>query len=114
MNNPERLEQPKNDAKEVVTFHNREKNELEDVTKNTKSKTIRPTKNHLLGLWRTKIKPKIPWKSIWDPTKNIFFSTMRLLWQVHTPKSKINWLQRWINELHWFQGKEPYDEVWNM
>jgi hypothetical protein len=50
MNNPERLEQPKNDAKEVVTFHNREKNELEDVTKNTKSKTIRPTKNHLLGL----------------------------------------------------------------
>jgi hypothetical protein len=32
------LEQPKIDILEVVTFHNREQNELEDYTKNTKSK----------------------------------------------------------------------------
>jgi hypothetical protein len=40
---------------------------------------------------------------------------MRLLWQVHMPKRalKIDWLQRWIDEVHHFQGKEFFDEVWN-
>lgn len=60
MSNLERLEQPKNDPKEIVTFHNGEENELENVTKTTKLKTIRPTKNCPSRLWRIKIEPKTP------------------------------------------------------
>ncbi len=40
VSNRKRLQQPKNDPKEDVTFHNGEKNELEDITENTKPKTI--------------------------------------------------------------------------
>jgi hypothetical protein len=58
--NPKQLEQPKIDLEEVMTFHNGEENELEDVTKNTKLKTIRPTINHPLELQCLTIKPKTP------------------------------------------------------
>jgi len=37
---------------------------LEDVTKNTKPKTIWPAKNYPLELQHIKTKPKIPWELI--------------------------------------------------
>jgi hypothetical protein len=40
MSNLKQLEQPKNDPKEVASFHNGEQNELENVTKNIELKTI--------------------------------------------------------------------------
>ncbi len=78
LNNSEWLEQPKNDLKESMTFHNGEQNELEDVTKNIKSKIVRPTKNHPLELWRIMIKTKTPHELIWDLAKKKI-STMKLL-----------------------------------
>jgi hypothetical protein len=40
------LKKTKINIKEVETFYNGEQNKLEDVTKNTKPKIVRPTKNH--------------------------------------------------------------------
>jgi len=57
VNNTKQLEQSKNDPHDVVTFHSGEKNELEDVTKNTKPKTIRPTKSHPPELQHIETKP---------------------------------------------------------
>jgi hypothetical protein len=54
MSNLDWLKQPKNDPKEVVTFHNGEQNKLEDVIGNSESKIVQPTKNHLLELHRIK------------------------------------------------------------
>ncbi len=45
-NNSEQLEKPKIDPKKVVTFHNGEQNELEDVIKNIELETIQPIRNH--------------------------------------------------------------------
>ncbi len=43
--NLEQLEQSRIDPKEAMTFHIGEQNKLEDVTKNTQSKIVRPTRN---------------------------------------------------------------------
>jgi hypothetical protein len=69
VSNPKWLEQPENDPEESMTFHSGEQNELEDVTKNTKSKIVQPTRNHPLELWRIKIEAEIPWEPIWDLIK---------------------------------------------
>ncbi len=60
VNKLERLEQPKNNPKDVMTFHNGEQNELNDVIKNTKSKTVRPTGNHPPKLQHIKTKLETP------------------------------------------------------
>jgi len=44
--NLKRLEQPKNDLEEVVTFQSGEQKKLEDIIENTKLKIVQPTKNH--------------------------------------------------------------------
>jgi len=46
ISNLKRLKQWKIDSKEATTFHSGEQNELENITKNIKPKTIQPTKNH--------------------------------------------------------------------
>lgn len=51
------LEQSKNVPQEVVTFHNGEQTKLENATKHTKLKTIRPTRNHPTKLQHIKTKP---------------------------------------------------------
>jgi hypothetical protein len=60
------LEKPMIDKKEARTFHNGEQNKLEDITKNTKLETVRPTKNHLSKLWCIKIKLETSLELIWD------------------------------------------------
>ncbi len=75
----------------VVTFHNAEQNELEDVLENIKPKTIWPPRNHPLKLKCVKTKLETPWELIWDPIEIMLFGTMKPLWQVHMPK-KWNWL----------------------
>jgi hypothetical protein len=46
MNNLKQLERPKNHPEEAMTFHGGQENELEDVTKNIKLKTLQPIRNH--------------------------------------------------------------------
>ncbi len=46
ISSPKQLELPKINVKDVVTFHNGEQNEKEDVTKNTELKIARPIGNH--------------------------------------------------------------------
>ncbi len=58
--NLKRLEQPKNNLEEVVTFQNGEQNKLEDITKNIKLKIVLPTKNHPPKLRCIKIELEIP------------------------------------------------------
>jgi hypothetical protein len=86
VNNQEWVEQPKIDLEEATTFHCGEWNKVEDVTKNIELKIIWPTRNHPPELQCIKIELEIPWELIWDPIDFYFFGTMRLLWQVHTPK----------------------------
>ncbi len=57
VSNTKQLEQSKNNPQDVVTFHSGEQNELKDITKNTKLKTIRPTRNYPSKLWHIKTKP---------------------------------------------------------
>jgi hypothetical protein len=68
---------------------------MEDVIRNTESKTVRPTKNHPPKLWHIKYKPKASGEPIGDCTKNNFF------WykSPHTRESEIDWLQKRIDEL---------------
>ncbi len=51
---------PKNNPKEVVTFHIGEQNKLEDITKNIEPKIIQPIGNHPLELRCIKTKLKTP------------------------------------------------------
>ncbi len=62
-----------------MTFHNGEENELNDVMKHTKPKTIQPTGNHPPKLQHIKTKPKTPCESMWDLTKKKLFGIIRLL-----------------------------------
>jgi len=67
------LKQPKIDIKEVATFHSGEHNELEDITKNSKPKTVWSIENHPLELQRIKTEPKTWRESIWDLIENKTF-----------------------------------------
>jgi len=67
------LKQPKIDIEEVASFHSRERNELEDIIKNIKPKTIWSIENHPLELQRIKTEPKTSRESIWDPIENKTF-----------------------------------------
>jgi hypothetical protein len=84
------LEQSKNVPQEVVTFHSGEQNELEDVTKYTKSKIIQPTRNHPAKLRHIKTEPKTPWESMWDliGKKTIWYHEIIAI-SPHVRKSKI-------------------------
>jgi hypothetical protein len=98
ISNLEWLQHPKINLK-AMTFHNEEQNELEDVTKNTKSETVWPIENH-------------PPKLICDLAENDFFWYHEIILKSpYAKKNEIDWLQRRIDELHRFQGKELFDEV---
>jgi hypothetical protein len=75
-----------------MTFHTGEQNELEDDTKNIESKT---------------------WQELtWGLTKNkVFWYHETIMTNPLVKKSEIDQLQKWIDELHQFQGKESSNEV---
>jgi hypothetical protein len=83
---------PKNDLKDVMTFHNGEQNELKDITKNTETKVVWPIENHPLELWRIKIELETPWELMWNPTKKkTFWYDEIVVINPHAKKNE-NWL----------------------
>jgi hypothetical protein len=79
VNHTKQLKQPKNNPKEVMTFHSGEQNELEGITKNIELKTIQPIGNHPPKLWHIKIELETPQESMWDPTEKKLFGTVKPL-----------------------------------
>ncbi len=93
-----------------MTFHNGKQIKLRDVIKNTKPKSVQPTRNHLLELRHIKIELEIP---IWDPMENkAFWYHEIVVISPHTKKNEIDQFQKWIDELCQFQRKEPFNEIW--
>ncbi len=88
---------------------------MEDVTKNTEPKIVRPIGNHRSELWHINNELKTSWEPIWDPPKNqVFWYHETIVTSPHAKKNKIDWLQKQIDELHQLQGKGFSDDVRNV
>jgi hypothetical protein len=93
-----------------MTFHSGEQNKLENITKNIEREIVWPIENHPPELWHIKTKSETPQELMWDPTeKKTFWYHETVVISPHAKKSKIDRLQKQIDELHRFPGKEPFD-----
>jgi hypothetical protein len=92
VNNLERLEQPKNDLEEVVTFHNGEQKQLEDIIENIEPETVQRIKNHPLELQRMKIELKTPQELMWDLIEKTFWYHETIATSPHARESEIDQL----------------------
>jgi hypothetical protein len=89
----EGIELPKINFEEVVTFQNKEQDHFVDITKKSKPKNCRPTKNHPPKLRRVATKLKISWEPIWDLTKNqTFWYHKTILSNPHVKECEISQL----------------------